>query len=71
RRGLGLMLALETRSDAYGLELVQQCFAHGLLALFAFNRQSTLQVMPPLIIGAEEVDELLVRLEAAVAAMRV
>jgi putrescine aminotransferase len=67
-RGLGLMLALDTRSDALGFELTQQCFKHGLLAIFAFNRQATLQVMPPLTIEPEEVDELLERLGAAVAA---
>ncbi|HSD77821.1 MAG TPA: aminotransferase class III-fold pyridoxal phosphate-dependent enzyme, partial [Solirubrobacteraceae bacterium] len=69
QRGLGLMRALETRSDALGFELTKRCFAHGLLAIFAFNRQSTLQVMPPLTITAEEVDEVLERLGAAVAAM--
>jgi acetylornithine/succinyldiaminopimelate/putrescine aminotransferase len=70
-RGLGLMLALETRSEALGFELTKQCFRHGLLAIFAFNRQSTLQVMPPLVISAEEVHELVERLGAAVAAMEV
>jgi putrescine aminotransferase len=70
-RGLGLMLALETPSDAHGLELTRQCFRHGLLAIFAFNRQSTLQVMPPLVIVPDEVDEVLERLDAAVAAMAV
>jgi acetylornithine/succinyldiaminopimelate/putrescine aminotransferase len=69
RRGLGLMLALETPSPEHGLELTRQCFAHGLLALFAFNRPSTLQIMPPLVITADEVDELLVRLAAAVDAV--
>ena len=69
RRGLGLMLALDTHSDAQGFELVRQCFAHGLLALFAFNHQATLQIMPPLVITAEEVDEVLERLGAAVAAV--
>ena len=68
-RGLGLMRALDTHSDAMGLELTKQCFAHGLLAIFAFNRQSTLQVMPPLVISEAEVDEVLERLDAAVAAM--
>ena len=63
RRGLGLMQALETRSDALGFELTKQCFGHGLLAIFAFNQQSTLQIMPPLIISAEEVDEVLERLD--------
>ncbi|MBI5106736.1 MAG: aspartate aminotransferase family protein [Solirubrobacterales bacterium] len=71
QRGLGLMRALETHSEAQGLELTRQCFAHGLLAIFAFNRQSALQIMPPLVITAEEVDEVLVRLGAAVRAMRV
>jgi acetylornithine/succinyldiaminopimelate/putrescine aminotransferase len=69
RRGLGLMLALETQSPEQGFELTRECFAHGLLALFAFNRPSTLQIMPPLVIGADEVDEVLERLAAAVAAM--
>ena len=69
RRGLGLMLALETRSPEQGLELTRECFAHGLLALFAFNRPSTLQIMPPLVIGADEVDDVLERLAAAVAAI--
>jgi putrescine aminotransferase len=68
-RGLGLMLALDTRSDALGFELTKQCFQHGLLAIFAFNRQSTLQVMPPLTIEPDEVDDLLERLGAAVAAL--
>jgi acetylornithine/succinyldiaminopimelate/putrescine aminotransferase len=68
-RGLGLMLALETHSDALGFELTKACFQHGLLAIFAFNRQSALQVMPPLTITPEEVDEVLERLEAAVAAL--
>ena len=69
RRGMGLMIALETRSDAHGLELTQQCFRHGLLAIFAFNRQSTLQLMPPLVIERKELDEVLERLGSAVAAM--
>jgi putrescine aminotransferase len=68
-RGLGLMRALDTHSDAMGLELTKQCFAHGLLAIFAFNRQATLQVMPPLVISEAEVDEVLERLGAAVGAM--
>ncbi len=68
-RGLGLMRALDSHSDAMGLELTRQCFAHGLLAIFAFNRQATLQVMPPLVISEPEIDEVLARLGDAVAAM--
>ena len=49
----------------------RQCFAHGLLAIYAFNHQSTLQLMPPLVISADELDEVLARLGDAVAAMHV
>ncbi|MGZ6622548.1 MAG: class-III pyridoxal-phosphate-dependent aminotransferase [Solirubrobacteraceae bacterium] len=69
RHGLGLMQALETHSERLGFELTKACFGHGLLAIFAFNHQSTLQIMPPLIITAEEVDEVLERLDDAVAAV--
>ncbi|HEY7629477.1 MAG TPA: aminotransferase class III-fold pyridoxal phosphate-dependent enzyme [Thermoleophilaceae bacterium] len=68
RHGLGLMQALDTHSDRLGFELTKACFGHGLLAIFAFNKQSTLQIMPPLVISAEEVDEVLERLDSAVAA---
>jgi acetylornithine/succinyldiaminopimelate/putrescine aminotransferase len=68
RHGLGLMQALETHSDGLGFELTKACFRHGLLAIFAFNHQATLQIMPPLVISADEVDETLERLDAAVAA---
>jgi len=71
RRGLGLMQALDTHSELQGLRLTQECFAHGVLAIFAFNRQRTLQIMPPLVIAADEVDEVLARMEAAVQAMDV
>jgi putrescine aminotransferase len=71
RHGLGLMQALDTHSERLGFELTKACFAHGLLAIFAFNRQSTLQIMPPLVISAEEVDEVLERLDSAVAATAV
>jgi putrescine aminotransferase len=71
RHGLGLMQALETQSDRLGFELTKSCFGHGLLAIFAFNHQSTLQIMPPLVISPEEIDDVLERLDAAVAAIPV
>jgi 4-aminobutyrate aminotransferase-like enzyme len=62
------MQALDTHSERLGFELTKACFGHGLLAIFAFNRQSTLQIMPPLVISAQEIDEVLERLDDAVAA---
>jgi acetylornithine/succinyldiaminopimelate/putrescine aminotransferase len=68
-RARGLMMALETHSEEQGLELTRCCIAEGLLAIFANNRRSALLVMPPLVISADEVDEVLSKLDAAVAAM--
>ena len=66
-RGKGLMMALQTHSDAQGIELARQAVAHGVLAIFANNRRSALIVMPPLVISAAEVDEVLAGLDAALA----
>lgn len=68
-RAKGLMMALETHSEAQGLELTRCCLGEGLLAIFANNRRSALLVMPPLVISPDEVDEVLSKLDGALAAM--
>jgi acetylornithine/succinyldiaminopimelate/putrescine aminotransferase len=68
-RGKGLMMALQTHSDGQGLELARQSIENGVLAIFANNRRSALIVMPPLVISAGEVDEVLGGLDAALSAM--
>ena len=68
-RAKGLMAALQTHSDGQGMELARRSIEHGVLAIFANNRRSALIVMPPLVISADEVDEVLERLDAALAAM--
>jgi acetylornithine/succinyldiaminopimelate/putrescine aminotransferase len=68
-RAKGLMMALETHSEAQGLELTQQAIGNGVLAIFANNRRSTLIVMPPLVIDEGEVAEVLAGLDAALSAM--
>ena len=67
-RAKGLMMALQTHSDGQGVELAQRSIEHGVLAIFANNRRSALIVMPPLVISAEEADEVLEGLDAALAA---
>ena len=64
-RGLGLMLALETHSEAQSFELMRGAVKNGILAIFANNRRTSLLIMPPLIISAQEVDEVLDGLEKA------
>jgi acetylornithine/succinyldiaminopimelate/putrescine aminotransferase len=68
-RGRGLMMALQTHSDEQGIELARQSIENGVLAIFANNRRSALIVMPPLVISAEEVDEVLGGLDAALSAI--
>jgi len=64
-RQRGLMIGLEMVSSSCGPLLTQALARRGVLALFADNRPSTLMIKPPLIITAEEVDEVLGALEQA------
>jgi len=57
RRGLGLMQAVDTPSPAICYELMLATIRNGVLAIWANNRQETLLVMPPLVIEAADVDE--------------
>lgn len=58
-RGLGLMQALDTPSPEVCSRLMLAAIDHGVLAIWANNRQESLLVMPPLVISAAEVDEVL------------
>jgi len=64
-RQRGLMIGFETTSPACGPLLTSAMARHGMLALFANFRPSTLQIMPPLTISAEEVDLVLEALDAS------
>jgi acetylornithine/succinyldiaminopimelate/putrescine aminotransferase len=55
-RGLGLMRALDTPSPEVCWKLMLAAIEHGVLAVWANNRQETLLVMPPLVIAADEID---------------
>lgn len=62
-RQKGLMIGLKHVEDKYGFLMTSAMAQHGVIALFANNDKSVLQIMPPLIIRAEEVDEVLRALE--------
>jgi acetylornithine/succinyldiaminopimelate/putrescine aminotransferase len=68
-RGLGLMRALDTPSSEVCSRLMLAAIEQGVLAIWANNRQETLLVMPPLVIDAAEVDEVLDGLDRAAAAL--
>ena len=65
RRGIGLMQAIDTRSTESCYRLMMAAIEHGVLAIWANNRQETLLVMPPLVVSASEVDEIVERLDRA------
>ena len=63
------MRALDTVSpDACG-RLMLSAIDHGVLAVWANNKQETLLVMPPLVIEGAEIDQVLEGLAAATAAV--
>ena len=55
-RQRGLMMGLETSADRLGPLMSMGLAQNGVIAVFANHRPNTLQLMPPLIIAAEEVD---------------
>ena len=64
-RRRGLMIGLKHSEDKWGF-LMTSCMAkHGVIAIFSHNDVSVLQIMPPLIISAAEVDEVLAALDAS------
>lgn len=68
-RGRGLMVGVELADERLGPMLTVLLARHGVLALYASNRPSTMIVMPPLIITADEVDEVLAAFRASLAVM--
>ena len=64
-RGLGLFIGFKTRDQGYGPLLSLAAVNNGLLAVFANNDRSVLQVLPPLIIEGEHVDYIAERLKEA------
>jgi acetylornithine/succinyldiaminopimelate/putrescine aminotransferase len=68
-RQKGLMIALVLADQRCGPAMTAALVERGVLALFANYDPAVLQVMPPLIISAEEVDTVLEAMDGAVAAI--
>jgi acetylornithine/succinyldiaminopimelate/putrescine aminotransferase len=64
-RGLGLMRALDTVAPEACYRFMLQAIDGGVLVVWANNKQETLLVMPPLVVQADEVDEILDVLDRA------
>jgi len=68
-RGRGLMIGVELPDPRLGPLLTVLLAERGVLALYANNNPATLIVMPPLVISADEVDEILGAFAGAFEAM--
>ncbi len=68
-RGVGLMRVLDTHSEELGAKMMLGAIGNGVLAIIANNRKQSLLVMPPLVISAPEVDEVLDGLDRALASI--
>ena len=66
-RQIGLFTGIDTTSPEVGMLLRHAAVRHGLIAFTAPFRPQFLQIWPPLIITADETDELLLRLTMALA----
>ncbi len=66
-RQLGLMMGLKLADPACGPLLTLAGFQHGLLMIYANNDPSVVQLLPPLIIEAGEVEQVLAALDAMLA----
>ncbi|OGP57920.1 MAG: aminotransferase [Deltaproteobacteria bacterium RBG_13_61_14] len=61
-RQKGLMIGLKMCEDRLGILLTSQLAQNGVIAMFAHNDPSVMIIMPPLIVTAEEVEEVLAAL---------
>jgi acetylornithine/succinyldiaminopimelate/putrescine aminotransferase len=65
-RGRGLLFGIEGPHEQAGFALSRACLKRGLLAIAALNRPSTMQLMPPLISEAADIDEIVAVLRDAI-----
>ena len=70
-RRRGLMIGFELTDPRMGVAMASLLAQNGVLAVFADHRPGTVQIMPPLIIQAEEVDFVLEALDRSLAFLSV
>jgi putrescine aminotransferase len=66
-RQLGLMMGIELVNAQCGPFFTKAAYDHGLLAIYANNDPRVVQLLPPLTIGPDLVDEILERVDRALA----
>ncbi len=67
--GLGLLIGLETAGPAVGTELSREMIRNGVLALPAFGNGSVLMFEPPLVISANQIEDIMSALHCSAAVL--
>jgi len=65
-RQLGLMAGIEFTKEKYGLLFTKAAYESGMLSLYSNNDMRICQLLPPLIIEKEQVNEILEKIDKAV-----
>lgn len=68
-RGRGLMMGLQFTDDSLGPRMSYQLAQHGVIAIYTGNDPSVMRLQPALVIGPDEVDEVLQALGDSMAAI--
>jgi acetylornithine/succinyldiaminopimelate/putrescine aminotransferase len=69
-RQLGLMMGLVLKDDLAGPLLTKTAYDHDLLMIYANNDPAVCQLLPPLVMEAEKIDEIIRQLDKALASAR-
>ena len=69
-RQKGLMVGIDMAEEPMSLLLTRELYDNGILAIFADNHPRTMIIMPPLIVGEEEIEEILTALERSYKGVR-
>jgi acetylornithine/succinyldiaminopimelate/putrescine aminotransferase len=69
-RGIGLMAGVQYREDSMGPRMSWQLSRHGVLAFYSGNEPAVMRLMPPLVVQADDIDFLLIALDAAIQDLR-
>lgn len=69
-RQLGLMMGLVLKDELSGPLLTKTAYDHDLLMIYANNDPSVCQLLPPLVMEAEKIDEIIQHLDKAMTAAR-
>ena len=66
-RGAGLLVGVELTTPGYGGTIIPEMLKRGVTAAWTLNQQRVIRLEPPLIVTADQIDEALRALDAAVA----